>query len=207
MTARATPRRKSRGHRDLLPRHHLGPKAETVAQHFDKGSEIYLEGRFSPKSGLTAREKRVTFAFRSPTSTSRRFQPRQRAATPRPASVHGEPAAGRRRDRLQLEVAAAPQLINEFARALGLPTGRRPAIFLRGIMRPEIRSHATAQVSATDRRRPRAAGAALMTDRCTACVGSFLGSITNQQAEVTAARLRSGLTFPSRSPSAPTLHT
>lgn len=41
-----------------------GQKAETVAQHFEKGSEIYLEGRFKPEE-WTDREgrPRVTFGI------------------------------------------------------------------------------------------------------------------------------------------------
>ena len=41
-----------------------GQRAETVAQHFEKGSEIYLEGRFKPEE-WTDREgrQRVTFGI------------------------------------------------------------------------------------------------------------------------------------------------
>jgi len=63
-----------------------GQKAETVAQHFDKGSEIYLEGRFKPEE-WTDREgnKRVTFGIQVSdfnfTGGSNRGS---RAAAPRP---------------------------------------------------------------------------------------------------------------------------
>jgi len=67
-----------------------GQKAETVAQHFEKGSEIYLEGRFKPEE-WTDREgrQRVTFGIQVSdfnfTGGSNRGG--SRAATARPASA------------------------------------------------------------------------------------------------------------------------
>jgi single-strand DNA-binding protein len=70
-----------------------GQKAETVAQHFEKGSEIYLEGRFKPEE-WTDREgrRRVTFGIQVSdfnfTGGSNRNG--KRAATERPASAQGQ---------------------------------------------------------------------------------------------------------------------
>ena len=68
----------------------MGQKAETVAQHFEKGSEIYLEGRFKPEE-WTHREgrQRVTFGIQASdfnfTSGSNRGG--NAAVTARPASA------------------------------------------------------------------------------------------------------------------------
>jgi single-strand DNA-binding protein len=70
-----------------------GQKAETVAQHFEKGSEIYLEGRFKPEE-WTDREgrQRVTFGIQVSdfnfTGGSNRGG--NRAATTRPASTQAQ---------------------------------------------------------------------------------------------------------------------
>jgi single-strand DNA-binding protein len=70
-----------------------GQRAETVAQHFEKGSEIYLEGRFKPEE-WTDREgnKRVTFGIQVSdfnfTGGSNRGG--NRAATARPASAQAQ---------------------------------------------------------------------------------------------------------------------
>jgi len=70
-----------------------GQRAETVAQHFEKGSEIYLEGRFKPEE-WTDREgnKRVTFGIQVSdfnfTGGSNRGS--NRAATARPASAQAQ---------------------------------------------------------------------------------------------------------------------
>jgi single stranded DNA-binding protein len=68
-----------------------GQRAETVAQHFEKGSEIYLEGRFKPEE-WTDREgrQRVTFGIQVSdfnfTGGSNR-QANRVATTERPAST------------------------------------------------------------------------------------------------------------------------
>jgi single-strand DNA-binding protein len=73
-----------------------GQKAETVAQHFDKGSEIYLEGRFKPEE-WTDREgrRRVTFGIQVSdfnfTGGSNRGP---RAAAPPPAPAQQEAGGG-----------------------------------------------------------------------------------------------------------------
>jgi single-strand DNA-binding protein len=70
-----------------------GQKAETVAQHFEKGSEIYIEGRFKPEE-WTDREgrQRVTFGIQVSdfnfTGGSNRGS--NRAATARPASTQAQ---------------------------------------------------------------------------------------------------------------------
>jgi single-strand DNA-binding protein len=70
-----------------------GQRAETVAQHFEKGSEIYLEGRFKPEE-WTDREgnKRVTFGIQVSdfnfTGGSNRGG--NRAATARPAGAQAQ---------------------------------------------------------------------------------------------------------------------
>lgn len=70
-----------------------GQRAETVAQHFEKGSEIYLEGRFKPEE-WTDREgrQRVTFGIQVSdfnfTGGSNRGG--NRAATARPASAQAQ---------------------------------------------------------------------------------------------------------------------
>jgi single-strand DNA-binding protein len=69
-----------------------GQKAETVAQHFEKGSEIYLEGRFKPEE-WTDREghPRVTFGIQVSdfnfTGGSNRGN---RGAAARPVSAQGQ---------------------------------------------------------------------------------------------------------------------
>jgi single-strand DNA-binding protein len=71
-----------------------GQKAETVAEHFEKGSEIYLEGRFKPEE-WTDREgrQRVTFGIQVSdfnfTGGSNRGP---RAATARPATAQDQTA-------------------------------------------------------------------------------------------------------------------
>jgi single-strand DNA-binding protein len=71
-----------------------GQKAETVAQHFEKGSEIYLEGRFKPEE-WTDREgrPRVTFGIQVSdfnfTGGSNR-QANRSATTERPASTQAQ---------------------------------------------------------------------------------------------------------------------
>jgi single-strand DNA-binding protein len=70
-----------------------GQRAETVAQHFEKGSEIYLEGRFKPEE-WTDREgrQRVTFGIQVSdfnfTGGSNRGG--NRATTARPASAQAQ---------------------------------------------------------------------------------------------------------------------
>src|ERR671939_1385736 len=70
-----------------------GQKAEVIAKHFERGSEIYLEGRFKPEE-WTDREgrQRVTFGIQVSdfnfTGGSNRGG--NRAATARPASAQAQ---------------------------------------------------------------------------------------------------------------------
>lgn len=73
-----------------------GQKAEVIAKHFEKGSEIYLEGRFKPEE-WTDREgqKRTTFGIQVSdfnfTGGSNRREPRGQSTTsPQPSkSIKG----------------------------------------------------------------------------------------------------------------------
>ena len=69
-----------------------GPKAEVVAKHFERGSEIYLEGRFKPEE-WTDREgrPRTTFGiqvsdFNFTGGSNRSQQRRQSTTSPQSAS-------------------------------------------------------------------------------------------------------------------------